>query len=185
MHPREWRLLASTCSQLRRVVAVEQQLLREQICCEHQLEQFQIDSPRLLVDLAERREAAAALRLIAAGAGVDGPSGKRDRTPLIWAAKNDDRELLQVLISVGCALDLESSRGCTALTFASQHGHTEIVVALVAAGADLDRVNEKGYTALALATILGHERCSGPNQERYSQTVLALRAAGASSIGNL
>ena len=173
LHPRQWSMVAATCLELRDAVVGGREALRGEMCSEHRVERLEETRWRgqwageLLVELAEDEETAEAIRVMVAGAPVD-CRGKWNRTPLIWAARRGDIELVDALISAGAQLDLQDDEGDTAVMVGSAFGHTETAVALIIGGAQLDLQNDRGWTALMEASNGGH-----------TETAVALINAGA------
>jgi uncharacterized protein len=121
-----------------------------------------------LFSAAESGDHAAALRL-AGTKGTDvnatGPDGT---TPLMYAAANDDPELVRALIRAGANVKLKNQLGTSAITEAAIIGSAPIVEALLKAGADPNFRNMDGETPLMAAARSGH-----------IEAVKALLAAGA------
>jgi hypothetical protein len=113
-----------------------------------------------LVDECAAGNAAAAKKLLAAGADVnveveveeDGNAVKR--TPVSAAAVGGHKEVLAALLEAGAAVD--GAAGAAALVSMCRGGHTDIVVLLAKAGADKDAKDERGETALQIAEAAGH-----------------------------
>src|SRR5687767_1954143 len=107
-----------------------------------------------LLDAVERGDRAAALRLLATGAdpNVAGPDGT---TPVMWAAANDDLELVRALIKARANVTLKNQLGTSALTEAAIVGSAPIVDALLKAGADPNTKNPEGETALMAVARAG------------------------------
>jgi ankyrin repeat protein len=104
------------------------------------------DNP-LLLSAAERGDRAAAVALLAKGAnpniiGADGT------TPIMYAATNDDVELVRALIRAGADVKAKNHFGTSAITEAAIIGSTPILDALLKAGADPNTRNPEGETAL-------------------------------------
>lgn len=97
------------------------------------------DPPLLVV-----RDAAAALRLLEAGADVNQASA-RGVTPLMRAVARNDEELVSFFIAKGADVRAVDASGNTALHAARS---AEIVQALCKAGANPAAVNARGETAL-------------------------------------
>jgi len=78
-----------------------------------------------LVDAAEQGDRAAALRLLAKGANPNlaGPDGT---TAVMWAASNDDLELVRALIKAGANVKTKNQFGTSALTEAAVIGSAPI-----------------------------------------------------------
>jgi uncharacterized protein len=100
-----------------------------------------------LLDAAEAGDRATALRLLAKGANVNaaGPDGT---TAVMYAAANDDIELVRALIKAGANVKLKNQLGTSALTEASILGSAPIIDALLKAGADPNFKNPEGETPL-------------------------------------
>jgi uncharacterized protein len=108
-----------------------------------------------LVDAAERGDRATALRLLTKGAKPDtaGPDGT---TAIMWAASNDDLELVRALIKAGANVTLKNQFGTSALAEAATIGSAPIIDALLKAGADPNTKNPEGETPLMAVARSGH-----------------------------
>ncbi len=104
------------------------------------------DAP-LLLDAAERGERAAALQLLSKGANPNAP-GADGTTAIMYAAANDDLELVRALIKAGANVTLKNQFGTSALTEAAILGSAPIIDALLKAGADPNTRNPEGETPL-------------------------------------
>jgi ankyrin repeat protein len=100
-----------------------------------------------LLEAAERGDRAAALHLLSKGANPNTP-GPDGTTAVMWAAANDDLELVRALIKAGANVRLTNHFGTSALTEASIIGSAPIIDALLEAGADPNTRNPEGETAL-------------------------------------
>jgi ankyrin repeat protein len=100
-----------------------------------------------LVDAAERGDRATALRLLAKGANPNlaGPDGT---TAVMWAASNDDVELVRALVRAGANVKLKNQFGTSALTEAAVVGSAPVINVLLKAGADPNTKNPQGETPL-------------------------------------
>jgi len=77
-------------------------------------------------------------------------------TPLMYAAWNDNPDLVSLLTKHGASLSSVDNDGLTPLAIASQNAKVKAADALVAAGADVNApVAKGGYTPLMLAAISG------------------------------
>src|SRR6266853_1840236 len=104
-----------------------------------------------LVDAAERGDRATALRILAKGANPNAP-GPDGTTAVMWAASNDDLELVRVLIKAGANANTKNPEGETPLMAAARSGHIEAAKRLLAAGADVNaKENFGGQSALMWA----------------------------------
>src|SRR6266853_6384458 len=108
-----------------------------------------------LVDAAERGDRATALRILAKGANPNAP-GPDGTTAVMWAASNDDLELVRVLIKAGANVTLKNQFGTSALPEAAVIGSAPVIDALLKAGADANTKNPEGETPLMAAARSGH-----------------------------
>ncbi len=110
------------------------------------------DQPqRTLVDLVregKRDSVLAAITSPHVDVNVKAPDGS---TPLMWAAFNADREMVQALLKSGAKADVVSRYGASALSEAVKLGDVELVRTLLDAGADVDSPNLDNQTVLMLA----------------------------------
>ena len=91
-----------------------------------------------------------------AGADVN---GKDDRglTPLYRAVwRNENPEILTLLIEAGADVNQAKQYGATPLFIAAQEGHEAVVSRLLEAGADVNQPRQNGATPLMVAADLGH-----------------------------
>jgi ankyrin repeat protein len=100
-----------------------------------------------LVEAAERGDRTAALRLLANGANPNTP-GPDGTTALMWAASNDDVELVRALIRAGATVTPRNQFGTSAITEAAIVGSAPIIDVLLKAGADPNTKNPEGETPL-------------------------------------
>lgn len=76
-------------------------------------------------------------------------------TPLIFAAKNGSKEIVESLLAKKAILDNKDDDGETALMKAVMQGHIEIVKVLLSHGANPKIKNNDGDTAINIAENLG------------------------------
>jgi ankyrin repeat protein len=100
-----------------------------------------------LLSAVERGDRAAALRLLATGADPNAP-GPDGTTAVMWAAANDDVELVRALIKAGANVGLKNQFGTSALTEAAIIGSAPVIDVLLKAGADPNTRNPEGETPL-------------------------------------
>jgi ankyrin repeat protein len=86
--------------------------------------------------------------------GVD----RAGRTPLHYAALEDEINHVKELLRSGSDPDAGDHQGFTPLHFAAQQGALEAARALLDAGATVDSVNQYGNTPLGLAVYYSHGR---------------------------
>ena len=73
VHPRQWNMVAATCSELRDAVDGGREALQHEMCSEHRVERLEETRWRgqwageLLVKLAKNKETAKAIRVMVAG----------------------------------------------------------------------------------------------------------------------
>ena len=107
-----------------------------------------------LIEAVERGDRAAAMRLLATGADPNAP-GPDGTTAVMWAASNDDPELVRALIGAGANVTLKNQFGTSALTEAAIIGSAPVIDALLEAGADPNTRNPEGETPLMAAARSG------------------------------
>jgi uncharacterized protein len=100
-----------------------------------------------LLDAVERGDRAAVVRLLTKGANPNTP-GPDGTTAIMYAAANDDLELVRALIKAGANVKLTNQFGTSALTEAAIIGSAPIIDALLKAGADPNTKNPEGESAL-------------------------------------
>ena len=110
-----------------------------------------------LIAAAERGDRTAALRLLAKGVDPNAP-GPDGTTAVMWAAANDDLELVRALIAAKANVSQKNQFGTTAIMYAAANDDLELARALIKAGADVKVKNQFGTSALTEAAIIG----SGP-----------------------
>src|SRR5437870_25709 len=74
----------------------------------------------------------------------------------MWAATNDDLDLVRALIKAGANVKLKNQFGTSALSEAAIIGSTPVIDALLKAGADPNTTNPEGETPLMTAARSGH-----------------------------
>src|SRR5438094_626938 len=101
-----------------------------------------------LFDAVESGDHAAAMRLVTTkGANVNATSADGS-TAIMYAAANDDLELVRALIKAGADVKLKTQLGTSAITEAAIIGSAPIIDALLKAGADPNTKNPEGETPL-------------------------------------
>jgi len=107
-----------------------------------------------LIEIVERGDRAAALAMLAKGANPNTP-GPDGTTALMWAAANDDVELVRALVKAGADVKAKNHFGTSAITEAAILGSATIVDVLLKAGADANFRNPEGETPLMAAARSG------------------------------
>src|SRR6516162_7947093 len=108
-----------------------------------------------LLEAVESGDHAAAMRLLSAkGANVNSV-GADGATPIMYAASNNDLELVRALIKAGANVKLASQFGTSALTEAAIIGSAPVISALLKAGADPNYKTPDGETPLMAAARSG------------------------------
>ena len=77
--------------------------------------------------------------------------GNYDETPLITAAENGHKAMVELLLERGADINAKDKRGMTALHLAAQHGFQAVVETLIAHRADVNAQDENRRTPLAVA----------------------------------
>ena len=108
-----------------------------------------------LLDAAERGDRAAALRLLGKGADPNAP-GPDGTTPIMYAAANNDVELVRALIRAKADVTRTNQFGTTAITEAAIIGSAPLIDALLKAGADPNTKNPEGETPLMAVARSGN-----------------------------
>jgi ankyrin repeat protein len=119
-------------------------------------------------DPAEFADHAAGMRLLSAKGTNVNATGADGSTAIMYAASNDDLELVRALIKAGADVKLKNDLGTSAITEASIIGSTAVIEALIKAGADPNFRTPNGETPLMAAARSGKV-----------EAVKALLAAGA------
>jgi ankyrin repeat protein len=121
-----------------------------------------------VADAAQANDVEQVRTLLRQGADVNGAQAD-GLTALHWAAMNDSREIVDLLLYAGATVrPLTRVGGYTPLHLAARAGHTEVVQALIDGGADPNEWTATGVTSLHFAA-----------QGDFGETVRALAAAGA------
>lgn len=108
-----------------------------------------------LLDAAEAGDRATALKLLAAKGTDVNAAGPDGTTAIMYAAANDDLELVRALIKAGANVKLKNQFGTSALAEAAIIGSAPIVDALLKAGADANVTMPSGETPLMAAARSG------------------------------
>ncbi|KAL2785390.1 ankyrin repeat-containing domain protein [Aspergillus keveii] len=90
--------------------------------------------------------------LLKAGTDASPPPEEIRMTPLHWAARTGQFQIIRLLCDAGVEVDRADQRGRTALHLAVREGHTDSVEVLLQAGADAFALDERGRTPLVVAT---------------------------------
>jgi len=107
-----------------------------------------------IVDSSEKGDRAAVLGMLAKGANPNTTSAD-GTTAVMWAASNDDVELVRALVKAGANVKLKNQFGTTAITEAAAIGSAPILNVLIKAGADPNTKNPEGETPIMAAARSG------------------------------
>lgn len=86
------------------------------------------------------------LQAINAGAKINSKN-KALSTALMFAARDNTAEAVNILVKSGAYVDAQDIYGNTALIYAAYHNNEDVVEILIDAGADVSLTNTSGYTA--------------------------------------
>jgi ankyrin repeat protein len=101
---------------------------------------------------ATRDDVELAQMLLYAGANVKATTRINAYTPLLLAAKNGNRAVMDPLLDAGADVNVRTSNGTTALMFAAASGNTDAVTVLLDHRADVNaKESVRGLTALMFA----------------------------------
>ena len=114
-----------------------------------------VDTARSLSEAVKAGDAASVRSLLQAGANANEP-GPDGSTPLIWAAHNDNLQIMELLLGAGAKPDVMSRYRVTPLNVAAETGNAAILERLLGAGADPNGISEEGQTALMTAARNGN-----------------------------
>jgi len=107
-----------------------------------------------LIDAAKRGDAAAVRALLAKKADVNTPAVDTS-TPLHWAVKSNNLEIVNLLIDAGANANAETRYKITPMSLACSNGNAAIIERLLKAGVDANSTSEEGQTALMTAALNG------------------------------
>jgi cytohesin len=99
-------------------------------------------------------------------------------TALHYAVKNDNEEMVHMLLDTGANLNSRDKEGNTPLHIAAQYGNTKIVHVLLTRGANPCGVNNKDMRPIQLASVGGQWECvkvfiqAGRNTSNYESILL-------------
>ncbi|HTQ35419.1 MAG TPA: ankyrin repeat domain-containing protein [Steroidobacteraceae bacterium] len=133
------------------------------------------DGETALMAVARTGNVAAARLLLQAGAQVDAREKWGGQTALIWAAAQDQPQMIRLLAAHGADVNARSAvrewerrvtaegrpkdmnrGGLTPLMYAAREGYLDALRVLLAMGADVDLPDPDGSTPLILALMNGH-----------------------------
>jgi len=106
-------------------------------------------------DPAEFGDHATGMRLLSAKGTNVNAAGADGSTAIMYAAANDDLELVRALIKAGANVKLKNQLGTSAITEAAIIGSAPVIDALIKAGADPNFRNTDGETPLMAAARSG------------------------------
>ena len=83
------------------------------------------------------------------------PPGVDTSTPLDWAVKSNNLEIVNLLIDAGANVNAETRYKITPMSLACTNGNAAIIERLLKAGVDPNSTSEEGQTALMTAALNG------------------------------
>jgi len=108
-----------------------------------------------LIDAARARDSASVSSLLAGGADPNEPD-ERGATPLFFAVRNNDTDMIAVLAKAGA--DLNSEGGFFEFALGIDADRTEAAIALIELGADIEAAGHSGRGPLQAACSSGNEK---------------------------
>jgi ankyrin repeat protein len=107
-----------------------------------------------LIEAVKRGDAGAVRAQLAKKADVNAPSVDTS-TPLHWAVKSNNLEMVNLLIDAGANVNAATRYKITPMSLASSNGNAAIIERLLKAGVDANSTSEEGQTALMTAALNG------------------------------
>lgn len=113
-------------------------------------EEFEKNS-RELISAASRNNISRVKQLLQIGVDINKKEDKTGYTALIYAARNGNRDIVQLLIENKADLNIVDNEGNTALMCTIYYSCDEIAKLLIAKGTDLNILNAQNQAALTFA----------------------------------
>ena len=107
-----------------------------------------------LIDAVKAGDDAQVAALLGKGADVKAKDSE-GATALLWAAHNEDVELVRKLLAAGADPKAANDYGAVPLAEAAVTGNAEVIGMLLNAGADVESANAEGQTALMVTARTG------------------------------
>lgn len=111
-----------------------------------------------LIVLAARRDLGPAVDILLQQKARINATDSFGNTALMWAADQDNLQLLEKLLDAGAKPDLQNRQGLNALMRAARRGNAGAVELLLKQGIDTDATDYTGRNALEMARENGHVR---------------------------
>jgi len=108
-----------------------------------------------LIDTVKRGDSAGVRAILAKKVDVNAASADSS-TPLHWAVKGNNLQIVNLLIDAGANVNAETRYKITPLSLASANGNAAIIERLLKAGVDPNGTSEEGQTALMSAALNGN-----------------------------
>ncbi len=107
-------------------------------------------------------------------------------TLLGHAARNDHKEIAEILLKFGASIDLAFTENFTALMIAASNGNIDVLKFLIDHGAAIDQRDEHGRTALMIACEEGYAEAVDLllDKSRFSVTQMGTMVDVAASMGH-
>ncbi len=111
------------------------------------------DSGPSLIEAVKNRQLDAVRRLLE---NADIHASEKDGfTPLHFAVRNDDLNIVELLIAAGADVNAATRYNITPLSLACMNGNAAMIERLLKAGADANATSEEGQSALMTAALTG------------------------------
>jgi ankyrin repeat protein len=104
-----------------------------------------------LAKAAQKNDLESVKQLITVSLNIDASDEYTDTNALSYAVENNNREMIQLLLSAGANPNATNRRGATPLMYPTSEASVELIRDLIVAGADLNVHNQSGETPLMRA----------------------------------
>jgi uncharacterized protein len=112
-------------------------------------------TPPTVVDAARAGDWNTVRSLVAANKNVVNLTDRDGSTPLHWAVRADERDVVDALLKAGARANVQDRLGVTPVFLAAMNADGAIIRKLLAAGANANQVEKTGETILMVATRSG------------------------------
>lgn len=112
-------------------------------------------TPPTVIDAARSGDWSAVRSMVAANKNAVNLTDLDGSTPLHWAVRADEREIVDVLLKAGARANVQDRLGVTPVFLAAMNADGAVIRKLLAAGANANEVEKTGETILMIATRSG------------------------------